>query len=313
MNLSQMKYAVEVAHTGSITKAAENLFMGQPALSRSIRELEEDIGIRLFRRSQKGIVPTREGEQFLTYAENIIAQVSQMESLYKKDAQPDRQTFSISVPRASYVALAFSRTVAALDQTREIDLNYKETNALRAINNVVQNNFNLAIVRYQTVFEPYFLNLLKEKGMRVQEIWTFQYAALMSAKHPLAEKTPLTIDDLAPYTRIMHGDPYVPSLPISEIKRQDAQQNLKKCIYVYERASQFELLCDAPGTYMWVSPIPKGLLDRYDLVQRRCVDANRPHRDVLIYRKGYHLTDVDQRFSEELFRARDEVSALSVV
>lgn len=313
MNLSQMKYAVEVARTGSITKAAENLFMGQPALSRSIRELEEDIGIRLFRRSQKGIVPTREGEQFLTYAENIIAQVSQMESLYKKDAQPDRQTFSISVPRASYVALAFRRTVAALDQTREIDVNYKETNALRAINNVVQNNFNLAIVRYQTVFEPYFLSLLKEKGMHVQEIWTFQYAALMSAKHPLAEKSPLTIDDLAPYTRIMHGDPYVPSLPVSEIKRQDAQQNLKKCIYVYERASQFELLCDAPGTYMWVSPIPKGLLDRYGLVQRRCVDANRPHRDVLIYRKGYHLTDVDQRFSEELFRARDEVSALSIV
>lgn len=313
MNLAQMKYAVEVARTGSITKAAENLYMGQPALSRAIRELEEDIGIRLFKRTQKGITPTKEGEQFLAYADSILGQVTRMESLYKKDAHSQKQAFSISVPRASYIACAFRRMVASLDQDREIEVNYKETNSLRAVNNIVQNNFSLGIVRYQAVFEPYFMDLLKQKNMHSEEIWTFEYAALMSVRHPLAQKDTLTFEDLAPYTRILHGDPYVPSLPLSEVQRQDAQQNLKKCVYIYERGSQFELLCDAPGTYMWVSPIPQQLLDRYQLIQRRCKEANRPHKDVLIYPKGYRLTDVDKKFIAELYSARDKVAALPIL
>ncbi|MBQ8082174.1 MAG: LysR family transcriptional regulator [Clostridia bacterium] len=312
MNLTQMKYAMEVARTGSITSAAQALYMGQPALSRAIKELEDDIGIKLFKRSQKGIVPTSEGEQFLAYAASILDQVARMESLYKKEENNERQVFSVSVPRASYVAQAFRRLVASLDGEREMDINYKETNAFRAINNIVQNNFRMAIIRYQTIFEPYFVNLLKEKDMYMEEIWTFEYAALMSRRHPLAEKKPLTLDDLAPYTRVMHGDPYVPSLPVSEVKSHDQQAKVMKRIYIYERASQFELLSEGPEAYMWVSPVPQQALDRYHLFQRRCVDADRPHRDVLVYRKGYRLTDIDWRFIEELHRARDEVASLPV-
>lgn len=73
MNLLYLKYAVEVARTTSITKAAEALYMGQPNLSRAIKDLEEELGIKIFKRTSKGIVPTEEGEEFLGYARSILS------------------------------------------------------------------------------------------------------------------------------------------------------------------------------------------------------------------------------------------------
>ena len=77
-NILHLKYAVEIEKTGSITKAAENLYMGQPNLSRAIRELEESLGITIFMRSSRGVVPTEQGREFLNYARNILAQIEEM-------------------------------------------------------------------------------------------------------------------------------------------------------------------------------------------------------------------------------------------
>ena len=82
-NIQHLRYAVEVEKTGSISRAAENLFMGQPHLSKAIRELEEDMNITIFNRTSKGVVPTPQGAQFLEYARNILMQIDELESLYK--------------------------------------------------------------------------------------------------------------------------------------------------------------------------------------------------------------------------------------
>ncbi|MBQ7090686.1 MAG: LysR family transcriptional regulator, partial [Clostridia bacterium] len=106
MNIVHLKYAVEIAKTQSISKAAENLYMGQPNLSRAVRELEESLGITIFNRTPKGISITPDGEEFLQYARRIIAQVDEMEELYQK-GQTNRKRFSVSGPRAGYIASAF--------------------------------------------------------------------------------------------------------------------------------------------------------------------------------------------------------------
>ena len=170
MNIAHLKYAVEVEKTASITKAAENLFMGQPNLSRGIKELEETLGVKIFKRTSKGIVPTPQGEEFLGYAKSILAQIEEMESLYKPEKN-NKLKFSISVPRASYIADAFSKFVREADMSKEIEFSFKETNAMRAIRNVVQENYGLAIVRYQTIFESFFTNMLRDKGMKSENIW----------------------------------------------------------------------------------------------------------------------------------------------
>lgn len=82
-NIQHLRYAVEVAKTGSISRAAENLFMGQPHLSKAIRELEEDMNITIFRRTPKGVEPTEQGEQFIEYARRILEQIDELEALYK--------------------------------------------------------------------------------------------------------------------------------------------------------------------------------------------------------------------------------------
>lgn len=307
MNILHLKYAVEVERTRSITGAAANLFMSQPNLSRAIKELEESLGITIFKRTSKGIVTTTQGEEFLFQAKNILRQIDEMEEQYKKDI-PENQSFNISTPRACYITRAFTSLVNMLDKTREIDLNYKETNSLRAITNILQSNYNLGIIRYQTIFESYFLKMMEEKDLKHEDIWEFEYVALMDKNHPLAQKENLTGKDFKSCIEIVHGDPYVPSLQIAYVKKAEFSDLTDKKIYIYERGTQYDLLRDVPSTFMWVSPLPEEVLERHGVVQKRCAGLSHKYKDVLIYRSGYHLSQIDLRFIEELEKAKNEAS-----
>ncbi|MDR2744556.1 MAG: LysR family transcriptional regulator [Desulfovibrio sp.] len=105
MNTLHLKYTVEVEKTGSITKAADRLRINQPNLSKTIRELEETFGAEIFRRTSKGMVPTRKGVEFLACARNVLTQLEQMENLFV-DKNSRRIYFSVSVPRASVLMSA---------------------------------------------------------------------------------------------------------------------------------------------------------------------------------------------------------------
>lgn len=102
MNILHLKYAVEVEKTHSINRAAENLFMAQPNLSRAIRELEESLGITIFRRTSKGISVTPQGEEFLQYAKKILAQIDEVESLYKNAKTGKAELFDLRPARELY-------------------------------------------------------------------------------------------------------------------------------------------------------------------------------------------------------------------
>ena len=176
-NIQHLRYAVEVAKTGSISRAAENLFMGQPHLSKAIRELEEDMNITIFRRTPKGVEPTEQGEQFLEYARRILEQVDELESLYKPSGV---KKFSLSLPRASYAAFAFSEFAAALDDAEGLDVKYRETNSTQVLKNVGDGVSNLGILRCQREHEKYFLAALEERSLKYEPVWEFEYLALMS-------------------------------------------------------------------------------------------------------------------------------------
>jgi len=297
-----MKYAVEVAKAGSLNKAAQTLLIAQPNLSRSIKELEGELGITIFDRSSKGMKLTMEGEEFIGYAQNILRQIEQMEKMYKDTSVP-KQRFSISVPRASYISEAFARfSCQLLPESAEVF--YKETNSQRTIRNLLENDYRLGIIRYAENYDQYFRAMLDEKELNYETICEFTYQLLMSRKHPLAEKTNIAFDDLRPYIEIAHADPYVPSLPLSKVVKEELPDNIDRRIFIYERASQFDLLSENPHTFMWISPVPDKLLSRYGLVQRKCDENQRIYRDVLIYRKGYRLTSLDQAFITELCMAR---------
>ncbi len=308
MNTLHFKYAVEVERTGSITQAADNLFMAQPNLSKAIKELEDTLGITIFERSSKGVVPTPKGVQFLCYAKNILGQIDKMEALYiPEDAR--RQCFSISIPRGTYIVTGFTEFVKALDPHREIDVNVQETNSMQTISNITDGQFNLGIIRYQTVHESYFAGYLAEKGLSSETVWEYESLVLMSKNHPLAEVPTLQYDALGEYVEIIHGDTMIPYLSVKEIYRPNETAHAKRRVIVYERCSQFEILSTVPVTYMWVSPIPEGMLGRYELVQRKCKGAKFQFKDVLVYPKDYKFTELDRLFIEKMQNQRHAVSS----
>ena len=302
MNILHVKYAVEIARAGSLNKAAQTLLIAQPNLSRSIKELESELGMTIFDRSSKGMVLTPEGEEFLGYAQNILQQIDQMEKMFRGASVP-KQRFSISVPRACYISEAFAQFSRQLsDQSAE--LFYKETNSQRTIRNLLEHDFRLGIIRYAENYDQYFRSMLEEKELNYEMICEFSYQLIMSCDHPLAGKPEITFDDLSPYIEIAHADPYVPSLPLSKVVKEELPDNIRRRIFIYERASQFDLLCENPQTFMWVSPVPQKLLDRYGLVQRKCSENQKVYRDVLIHRKDYTLTSLDHAFITELCMSR---------
>lgn len=302
MNILHLKYAVETAKAGSLSKAAEALYMNQPNLSRAIKDLETSLGITIFDRSSKGIGVTPEGEEFLGYARKILQQIDEVEAIYKSGAAA-RQRFSISVPRSSYISEAFAQFSKELTAERA-EIFYKETNAMRVIRNILSSDYKLGILRYAVNYDKYFKEMLDEKGLTGELVTEFRYVLVMNRQHPLAQKENIVMADLKPYIEIAHADPYVPSLPMSEVKKEELPEDSERRIFVFERASQFDLLAENHETYMWVSPIPDKLLKRYDLVQKPCVDNRKLYRDLLIYRRDYHLTELDRAFITELCKAK---------
>ncbi len=306
MNLMHIKYAVEVANEGSINKAAEKLYVGQPNLSRAIKELEASLGVKIFERSAKGMGLTSDGETFIRYAKTILRQVDEIESIFNGSGSVKKR-FSISVPRASYISDAFARFSHSLTNEAEAEIIYKETNSLRAIKNILHEDYKLGIIRYAENYDKYFKTMLDEKDMQYEMITEFSYVLAMSRDNPLASAEKITFDALKDYIEIAHADPYVPSLPLSQVRKEELPDNIGRRIFVFERASQFELLSENPETFMWVSPIPQKLLDRYDLVQIPCEENKKIYKDILIYKRDYKLTVLDKAFIDELCKSKREM------
>lgn len=299
MNILHLKYAVEVARTKSISKAADNLYMGQPNLSRAIKELEESIGITIFRRTSKGITTTADGDEFLRIARNIVAQVDEVEDMYRS-RRSHKQTFSICIPRASYISAAITEFSKHISLSDPAEIFYKETNAGETLANVVRGDYNLGIVRYQTAFEKHFTELFKEKKLVYETAAEFNCRLLIQRGDPLAKKTTLSPDDLADYIEVTYGDPYVPSLPLIDVRKSEITDNVDKRIFIYDRAATFEVLSSVPKTFMWVSPIPRATLDKHGLTVLSYPDGGKAYKDVLIYRRDYKLSDYDKQFITEL-------------
>ena len=154
MNILHVKYAVEVAKAGSLNKAADTLLVAQPTLSRSIKELEADLGISIFERTTKGMSLTIEGEEFIGYAKTILSQIDQMEKMYKT-GETKKQKFAISVPRACYIAEAFVQFSKQLSDA-PAEIFYKETNSQRVIANMLQHDYKLGIIRYAEKYDKLF-------------------------------------------------------------------------------------------------------------------------------------------------------------
>lgn len=281
MNIQYLKYVVEVDKTGSINKAAKNLYMGQPNLSAAIKELEKELGISIFYRSKKGVFATKEGEKFLFHAKKIISQVNELKSLYKPNTSNLPIHFSIAACRATYITIAISNFINNLKNKKGMTVNFNETNSLNVINEVANGNAEIGIIRYQNIHENYFASLLKSKNLIFEPLWESKLFLTFSENHSLISEKEIKSEMLKKYIEIVQGDMKVPFDKSNNLS--NSYQPSPQSISVYDRGSHVNLLVNVKETFMWVPILPENILKRNKLVQRECADLKIITKDILVY------------------------------
>lgn len=302
MNVLHMKYALEVAKAGSLSKASKVLLVATPNISRSVKELEADLGIEIFVRTTKGVKLTPEGEEFIRFAQSIVDQIDAQEQFYK-NALPKKQKFSVSVPRSFYVSEAFAVFSKSLNQNAA-EVHYRETNSQATIRDVAGDEYNLGVIRYHAEHDRYFKELLEANGITFELIAEYSPRILMSREHPLADRETIGLADLSEYIEVSRADSFSPSASVTAKEKKSEQLCPNRRIAVFERASELDLISINHEAFMWVSAVPNRILNCYGLVMKQCAGNKKMLRDLLIYKKGYRLTELDRQFITDLCEAK---------
>lgn len=300
MNFTNLQYIIEIDKFGSISLAAKKLFVAQSNLSRAVKEMEKEFDITIFQRTSKGVVTTREGQRFLSHAKEIQDQVNNLKTEYS-DLTDKGVNIKISVPRACYIAEVFTEYINSLSEENVLRIHYYETNTMKTIRNILDYQYDIGIIRFNSLHEGYYLSLLKLKKLQHRLILEFDYLLLTSKKSDIADKHIRSYDDLKGCTEVIHGDDRLPSgdyVDLTEDDREERSQD--KVIYLYERGSQFELLDTIPNTFMWVSPMPQEVLDKYGLVQMRCGAFAKYMKDVMIFKEDHIQKKCEKEFMDLL-------------
>ena len=306
MHTTQLKYALEIEKTGSITAAAQNLYLSQPNLTKAIRLLEDEVNIQIFRRTPKGMVPTREGKEFLSNARVIYEQISNFDAKYTSN-RTGGVNMTMCIPRATYLSLAITDFLNTIVDEEKISVSIKECSPLTTIKSVTSGEAHIGVVRYFTKHEEYLFEVLEKRGIAREHLLEFEPKIVMSRNHPLADKDEVCLSDLEGYTELIQGDN-------EEMRRENGVSEVsalkgiqEKKIYLYGRGSQGDILTNVRGTYMWVSNMPERVLCAGNLVMKKCGDQERVARDILVYRQGHMFSE----YENELCRyMRDKIKEL---
>lgn len=243
MTLLQLKYAVTAAAAGTISEAAKQLFITQPSLTSAIHELESELGITIFQRTNKGILVSAEGEEFLGYARQVIEQTSLIEERYFGTA-PVKHQFCVSTQHYSFAVEAF---VELLHQYggEEYDFRIRETQTYEIIEDVARLRSEVGILYLNKFNETILLKTLKEHDLKFHPLFVAHPHVFVSSFSPLAKKEQVTLEDLAPYPRLSYEQGEHNSFYFSEEILSTRES--KKDVVVRDRATLFNLLIGVNG------------------------------------------------------------------
>lgn len=291
MNTLYLRYAVEIEKTGSISQAANNLYMGQPNLSKAIRELEASLGITIFHRSPKGVKPTRAGSEFLAHAKKILAQVEEMQAYCHAESR--RPRFSLAAPSDGAILHAFADFLQRLDPELLLEAVLRHGGAAEIIEQVDEGTADLGIIRFPLADRLHYLDRLREKDLLYRQLGEFEYRLLLSARHPLAAEPEISREQLASYMEIVDPD-------YTETEGAPPKRELR----LREQDSRLLCLGRLPDAYLWTAPQPQALLDQFGLVQRVCAWRQQRCGELLIYQREHPLSEVEQAFVAALANYR---------
>ena len=281
MNITELRYLVAIKKWGSVSAAAKQLYAAQPNVSKALKKLEEEYGLRIFERSSTGMIPTEQGRRFIEQAARVLEEVDRL----TEDAHHARERCAelrVMIPHAtyaSYAAVDFLKEAAGADQLR---IHLREGGSMEALDFVLRRGYHLALLRYAAEDDDHYIHYCARRGLKMEPVMEFEYRLLTNRDGPLAKHEVKDLEDGGDGVRWHVND--------------------SRRIHVYERCSQFSILQQLPSAYMWASPMPQRALDQFHLVLKKCPAQRQVMRDVLVYPDHGALRPEEQAFIDLLHR-----------
>ena len=294
MTLQQLRYVTMVAKTGTITEAANKLYISQPSLTSAIHELENEMNIVIFRRTNKGVSVTKEGEDFLGYARQVLEQAAILEDKYKKNSGGKKQ-FCVSTQHYSFAVNAFVDLIKKNGQD-EYDFSIRETQTYEIIEDVAKMRSELGILFLNDFNETVINKILKSHELEFTQLFVAKPHVFISRKHPLADKKIITNSELELYPYLSFEQGEHNSFYFSEEIFSASER--KKNIRVRDRATLFNLLIGLNG-YTVCSGVIDKKLNGKDIIAVPLADEGDMCIGYIMHKKGM-LSRLGETYLESL-------------
>jgi len=294
LTLQQLRYVTMVAKTGTITEAANKLYISQPSLTSAIHELENEMNIVIFRRTNKGVSVTKEGEDFLGYARQVLEQAAILEDKYKKNSGGKKQ-FCVSTQHYSFAVNAFVDLIKKYGQD-EYDFSIRETQTYEIIEDVAKMRSELGILFLNDFNETVINKILKSHELEFTQLFVAKPHVFISRKHPLADKKIITNSELELYPYLSFEQGEHNSFYFSEEIFSASER--KKNIRVRDRATLFNLLIGLNG-YTVCSGVIDKKLNGKDIIAVPLADEGDMCIGYIMHKKGM-LSRLGETYLESL-------------
>ncbi|MCR5786064.1 MAG: LysR family transcriptional regulator [Eubacterium sp.] len=300
MNITQIKYILEVANSSSIREAATKLFISQPALSSSIKEAEEELGILLFERTNKGISLTDEGREFVTYAKKVNSQYEIMEDRYfSKDS--DKERFSVSTQHYNFAIKAFTNVIKKYDPEKFI-FSIHETKTKDVLEDVKAMKSEVGIISFSGANEAVIKKLIRDYGLAFSPLMVKETYIYVWENHKFAGRSEISIEELSDYPCIFFDQSDDSNFYLTEEALADYE--FKKLIKSDDRATTMEIISELQGY-----AIGSGMLSGEDAILKGLVSIKLNEEDPLtigyIVRKDGTLSKYGADYIEELIKYKE--------
>ncbi len=294
MTLQQLKYAVTAADKGTMSEAANSLFITQPSLTNSIKELENELGITIFHRTNKGIIISNEGNEFLGYARQVLQQMNMLEEKYI-DNGSHKQIFSVSTQHYSFAVSAFVDLIRTFGN-KNYDFTLRETETYEIIEDVSSFRSEVGILYLSNENESVISRIIEKNGLKFDELFTAKPHIFISSHHPLACREVILPDELKGYPFLSFEQGNHNSFYFSEEITGGVEHDMT--IKVSDRATLFNLLVGLDGYTICTGVISTELNGENIISKPLMIDEYM--RVGTVTRKGVNLTKLGENYIDFL-------------
>ena len=300
MTLQQLKYALMIADCGSMNEAAKRLFLSQPSLSETVKELEREIGMQIFQRSNRGIVITPEGEEFLGYARQVTEQFGLLQSRYVE--KRTREKFSVSMQHYTFAVNAFVETVRRVGiDSYEFAAN--ETTTYDVMENVRNFKSEIGVLYLNDFNEKVMTKIIHEKGLEFIELFDCDTYVYLWNKHPLAERAVISMAELDEYPCLSFDQGKNHSLYLAE--EMKSTYEYKRLIKATDRATLLNFM-KGLNAYTLCSGIICEELNGSEYIAVPLAETEKM-RIGYVRRKGAAISHIGEMYIEELKKYKDKI------